>query len=286
MGGTMTAQLYDRTGAAFELDHVIGDVAYVRPLVNVVDEYGQDLGLEAAEFLVSRPRDALFDAPPVQFLDAEISERRAELKSLVDDARRARMEEQAAIRKAKAELDTAKRQLAEWMSKHRVMMDLGKLLDGETLYPLSTKDAPYHSGPDIPAIPTMRNTRSISLKGGNFETGKPWVCKSSAEDTDGHPFKFFYTEEERAAAISAEFDRACDAFRRAPNFREDGKTYYSSALDFGKLMRWVETHPALSIPGDIIAMKAEADAQEIKARREKLVAELDALAKAESPERE
>lgn len=270
--------LFDKTGASFELDHEHDGTAFVRPMVKVVDEYGDHVGEDVADYLVARPRGELFDAPPMTALSADIAEKAAELKALNNEVELEKRKAREELRRANAELESAKRQLYEWMGKHKVMIDLGKLIDGKTLYPLTVSLSPYHRGPEIPRIPEMRGVGYLELRGGDWETGKSWVCKQYATDSYGSPFQFFDTEEERAAVIAAEFEKACQAFRKSPDFSDGGRVH-STCLDFGRLTRWVEMHPALSIPDDIITMKAADDARKTEERKAKLAAELAEISK-------
>jgi hypothetical protein len=275
---------YDKTGAAFELDHEIDGVSYVRPMIKVVmqstsysgDDFREEEDLEPADFLVARNTSELFDAPPVAVVDAEIKAKREELQSIIAEAKRQEKEAHVSERKAKGELAQAKSQLEKWMSEHKVMIDLGKLLDGQVLYPLSVQKSHYHNGRDVPFIPKMSNAKYIALHSGDFEKGQKWSCKKYGEDGYGKAFCFFDTEEERAAAIADEFSATLDAFRKSPAFSTEG-AIYTTRLDYGTLTRWVETHPALQIPADIEAMKSEHDAEMARKKREKLAAELAAL---------
>lgn len=278
-----TGTLYDKTGAAFSLDHEVDGTAYVRPLVKVVihthgyegGSFDVDEDYEPADYLVSMARASLFDAPPVAEINEDIAAKKAELVSLKSDAAKALREIKSARSAAESELRSAKRQLSEWMETHRVMTDLGRLLDGQVLYPLSVRENSYHRSREIPYIPEAHGMALLSVHSGDFETGKPWRVQGRHTDTYGRPFQFFYTEEERDAAIRSEFDEACQAFRKAPNFTVD--IYTTTKLHYGTLLEWVKTHPILSIPDDIQSMKADNDAELIKERKAKLAAELAAL---------
>jgi hypothetical protein len=92
-------------------------------------------------------------------------------------------------------------------------------------------------------------------------------------DSHGSPFRFYDTEAERSAVIASEFDAACNQFRQRPNFDTTSHTT-GTTLHYGTLTKWVDAHPALSIPDDIEALKAENDANLVDARRAKLAAEL------------
>lgn len=271
--------LYDKTGAAFTLDHECGDTAYVRPMVKVIVQvcYGEDCDetedYEPADYLVARKRSDLFDAPPIEVVNEEISAKISELNTTKSETQKAVRTLNSEKATAERELTAAKRQLDEWMKKHRVLVDLGKLLDGEVLYPLSVKENSYHHSRDIPRIPKMRNMSMLCVTSGNFETGQPWNFKTREMDAYGLPFQFFDTEEERAAVIRDEFDAACAAFREKPNFDTTSHTT-STRLHYGTLMEWVKTHPALNIPEDIEAMKRDNDAYLVQQRKEKLSAEL------------
>lgn len=277
--------LYDKTGAAFSFDHEHDGKAYVRPLVKVSIQsgYGDDLqeeeDFEPAGWLVAMDRASLSDSPPVAVVNEEVAAKQAELDALKAESKKVICDINSQRSVAERELQSAKRQLDTWMESHRVMMDLGKLLDGQVLYPLSVRENHYHHGRDIPRIPTMNNAKLLAIHSGDFEKGQKWVCKQYGSDTYGSPFQFFDTKEDRSAVISAEFDAACQSFRKAPNFGTTSHTT-STTLHYGTLLEWVKTHPALNIPDDIRAMKADNDAKLVEARKAKLAAELAAIEEA------
>jgi len=270
--------LYNKEGGVFALDHEHEGVAYVRPMAKVVgcDDEGNvydDGDYEPAEYLVAIDRGELFDAPPVEAVNEDIAAKKEELDALKASETKMVREMNAKRTAAERELKASERQLAEWMKTHRVMIDLGKLLDGEILYPLLVRENPYHHSRSIPYIPEMRNIRYLTVHDGNFETGQPWASKKYAGDPYSGSFQFFDTEDERSAVIREEFDAACQAFREKPNFDTTSHTT-STTLHYGTLMEWVETHPALAIPADIEAMKAKHDAEMIEKKKAKLAAEL------------
>lgn len=275
------ATLYDKTGAAFSLDHEIDGTAYVRPMVKVFTQsgYGDELheeeDVEPARYLVAVERSSLFDKPPIVEINADIKAKTAELVALKAAAQKLIKELKAEKAAAEYKLADAKRQLDQWMQTHKGMIDLGKLLDGKVLYPLSVDENHYHRAREIPRIPKMGDIRGLRVEGGNFVEGKEWRAKTYMSDHYNISFQFFDTEEERAAVILSEFEATCAKFRQNPNFTVD--IYTSTNLHYGTLMEWVTTHPALSIPEDIKAMKAANDAEIIEQRKAKLAAELAAM---------
>lgn len=273
--------LYDKTGAAFMVDHEHDGFVYVRPMMTVVmqstnysgDDFHEEETTEPARFILEKSRDELFESPPVIAINADIATRKSELDALKAEAKNAVREINGERSRAEQKLREAQRQLDEWMKTHRVMMELGKLLDGQVLYPLSVKENSYHHSREIPRIPDMRNAGYLTVTSGDFEKGQKWVCKRYSSDSYGSPFRFYDTEEERAAVIHAEFVEACEAFRKAPNF--DTTSYTTgTTLHYGTLVAWVRTHPSLAIPDDINAMKAAHDADLVEQRKAKLAAEL------------
>lgn len=278
----MTNQLYDKTGAAFSFDHELEGTVYVRPMVKVVFQsgYGEDAHEEAdyepADYLVSMARASLFDAPPLAVVNEEVAAKKAELDALKEESKKLIRDISSQRSVAEMELQTAKLQLERWMETHRVMMDLGKLLDGHVLYPLSVSENHYHHARDIPRIPSMQNAAYLSIHSGNFEKGQKWVFKKYADDSYRTPFRFFDTEEERAAVILSEFEATCAKFREKPNFDTTSHTT-STTLHYGTLAEWVKTHPSLSIPRDIKAMKTANDAELVERRKATLAAELAAI---------
>lgn len=282
---TSTALLYDKTGAAFSLDHEHNGTAYVRPMVKVITQYGygddfsEEEGFEPAGYLVARDRSDLFEFLPLAAINEDFAAKISELDTLKAEAKKTINELKSERVSAEYKLSDAKRQLDDWMKKHRVMVDLGKLLDGHVLYPLGVSENHYHHARDIPRIPSMRHAAYLALTSGNFEEGKKWVCKQYGSDSYGSPFQFFDTEEERTSVILSEFEATCVKFRERPNFETTTHTT-STTLHYGTLLEWVKTHPALSIPDDIKAMKAANDAELVEQRKAKLAAELAAMEKA------
>jgi hypothetical protein len=279
------SQLYDKTGAAFSFDHEHDGTAYVRPMVKVFLQsgYGEDVheeeDFEPAGYLVAMDRSSLFDAPPLAVVNDEVAAKQAELDALKAEANKVVRDINSQRSAAERGLQEAKRQLDQWMESHRVMTDLGKLLDGQVLYPLSVSENHYHRARDIPSIPSMQNAAYLAITSGNFEKGQKWVCKKYADDTYRTPFRFFDTEEERAEVILSEFEATCAKFRERPNFDTTSHTA-TTTLHYGTLMEWVEMHPTLTIPDDIKAMKAANDAELVERRKATLAAELAAISKA------
>ena len=272
--------LYDKTGAAFSLDHEIGETAYVRPMVKVIarvsygDDFHEEADFEPAAYLVALERSSLFDEPPLVALNADITAKTAELEALKAEAKKAISELKSERSRAEYLLADAKRKLDEWMKTHKGMIDLGKLLDGKVLYPLSVEENSYSGGWRVPRIIEMKDVSGLRVEGGDFEKGKEWRVKRYLSDHYHTSFQFFDTEEERASAILSQFETTCAVFRKRPDF---GERSYSSDLDYGTLCKWVETHPALSIPEDIKVMKAAHDAELVEKRKAALAAELAAM---------
>lgn len=208
--------------------------------------------------------------------EVEDAAARATLKSIQADAAKEARRLCAERNSAENELRTAQRQLAEWMTKHQPMIELGKLLDGKVLFPLSVAENRYHGGREIPSIPKMSEIGRLELLSGNFEKGQAWKIKRHLSDHYGSPFRFYDTDADRSAVIASEFADTCTLFRKHPNFDTTSHTS-GTTLHYGTLTKWVEVHPALSIPEDIEAMKLANDAKLSAARRVKLAAELAAL---------
>ena len=281
-----TATLYDKTGAAFKLDHEHNGTLYVRPLVKVVmqstnyhgDDFHEEEDFEPAAYIVAKDEAELFYAPPIQAVEAELVAKQAELSKMKAEASKALDVIRSEKQKAEWELSAAKRQLEEWMKTHKSMIDLGNLLDGKILYPLSVEEDAYRGQTSIPHIPKMKDINGLRVECGDFEKGKEWRVKRYLSDHYHQSFQFFDTEEERASVIRSKFDAACRIFRARPDFNERS---YSSNLDYGLLLKWVETHPSLSIPADIKEMKAAHDAALVEQRKAALAAELAAMSSAE-----
>ena len=270
-------KLYDKSGGVFRVRHAVDDIVFANPAIILVDEEtGDEVGEDWAEYLVERKRSELFDEPPTKLVNAEISEKLEQLRSLTAEICREKSAAENDLRKARSELESAKRELSGWMRKHKVMIDLGKLLDGKTLYPLTVRENSYHRGTDIPVIPSMMNASYLRLEGGNWETGKSWSCKDHSSDNYGASFQFFDSEEDRATVIRTQFSAACDLFRKKPDWEAASWTA-STRMNWATMNEWVKRHPSLSIPDDILAMKADNDAAKVAAKKAALAAELSAL---------
>ena len=282
-----TSKLYDKAGSVFLFDHEHDGTVYVRPMIKVMVQstnyYGDDINeeetTEPAPYLVTKNRDELFDEPPRRELDADIAAKKDEIAKLQGEASKALDAIRAEKQKAEWELTAAKRQLEDWMKTHKGMIDLGKLLDGKILYPLSVEENPYHGARSIPRIPKMKDIGGLRVDGGDFEKGKEWRARYYLSDHYNTDFQFFDTEEERAAVIQSEFEATCARFRQKPDFTVD--IYTTTNLHYGTLLDWVKKHPALSIPDDIKAMKASNDAHLVEQRKAKLAAELAAMSASE-----
>ena len=280
-------KLYSKTGEVFTLDHDHGEYLYVRPLIRTItqfstnsgEDYDEDEFYEPAPYLVSRAANELYLEPPCMQMDGDITKKREELAQLEAEHKRNIRQYQQQTDRAQGYLRDAQNQLKRWIEEHRVIMDIGRLLDGQIMYPLRVQQNHYHRGREIPIIPKMDGSRYIALHSGNFERGQKWVAKEYAEDNYGAPFKFFYTEEERSQAIKDEFEEALRQFRAAPNF--DTTSYTAGTqLHYGTLLKWVQTHPTiLSMPEDIIEMKKQDEQKAIDARKAQLAKELEQLNK-------
>jgi hypothetical protein len=279
MAHAITGALYDKTGVAYSLDHEHNGIAYVRPLVKVFTQnfYGSDVheneNVEPAAYLVAMDRTALFEAPPVVALNDDIKAKTEELAALKAEAKNAILDLNRMRSAAEYKLSDAKRQLDEWMKTHKGMIDLGKLLDGKILYPLSVSENPYHHARSVPHIPKMKDINGLRVECGDFEKGQEWRVKRYLSDSYNTSFQFFDTDEERAGVIRSEFDVTLAKFRERPNFDTTSHTS-GTTLHYGTLVEWVKTHPALIIPEDIKAAKAENDAELVRQRKAKLAAEL------------
>ncbi len=280
----MTDTLYDKAGTAFAPDHEADGKVYVRPMIRVVmqstsysgDDFHESEDFEPAPYLIAMDRADLFDAPPIKQVNADIAAARATLKGIHAEASKEERRIRAERNAAENELRAAQRQLDEWMANHRPMAELGKLLDGQVLYPLSVSENHYHKGRNIPRIPNMKDIGRLEVFAGDFEKGQAWKFKRYLSDIYGSPFRFYDTDAERSAVIASEFTATCILFRKYPDFDTTSHTS-GTTLHYGTLTKWVDAHPALSIPEDIEAMKLANDAKLSDARRAKLAAELAAL---------
>lgn len=276
--------LYDKAGNAYDWDHDVDVTSYVRPMIKTVvqstnyhgDDFHEEEFTEPADYLIAMPRADLFDEPPVAKVHAEIAEARAKLADDINAAKAELKDIKVEARRAELELTRAKSQLDRWMAEHQVFMDLGRMLDGETLYPLHVQKSHYHDGRDVPLVPKWEDVDFMTVKFNNMAKENPWTIVRKRFDRYETPVRVFRSEAERDETVRNEFAETCDKFRAKPNFSDEGKTY-STRLDFGTLTRWVKHHPFLSIPDDIEAMKRDHEAEVRAKKKEKLAEQLAAL---------
>ena len=224
---------------------------------------------EAADHIEVFPLSELFREKPVKAVDAEIAAKTEELKSINDSlekANRAASQERASIQ---SELSKCKADLERWKSEHQHFIDLGRLLDGEPMFPLHAPKSPYHKGNQIPSVPDWKNVDFITVTPRVYRGEESWQCRRG-DVGGGWTLRFFHSEQSRNDFVSGLFDETCQHFRDAPNFSTEGKTY-STRLDYGRLEAWCEEYEFLAIPSDIVTMKEEAD----RAASEKAIAEME-----------
>lgn len=267
--------MYTKSGQMVEVWRVLEDTVLVHPMVKVIyqDDYRQEEEYEPSDRLMRVAPHDLSETPPVDVIDQEILDKRQELA----DLKRSFEAERAEALRAKAEMASAERQLEQWKSKHQHFIDLGRLLDGDPMFPLHSPDNHYHGGPSIPSIPKWRDVKFMCITPNVFRNEERWQIYQHS-DYSGCTLRFFYSEEEREAFVTTRFAEACDKFRKNPDFGTTSHTT-TPTLHYGTLEKWCTEFPHLSIPDDVVSGKAEADAEKKKAEtlalREKL-RELDA----------
>lgn len=270
--------MYSKDGDMFEVWRVLDDTVLAHPMYRFIydadgDEYSE---FEPASHLVSIPADILLANPPVAAVDQEIADRRTELAELKHTIAKEKREAEAGARKAKAELDAAKRELERWQTEHQHFIDLGRLLDGKPMFPLHSKDNHYHKSADIPSIQDWKHVKHIAVTPNTYRKDEPWAVYHDRDGSYGWTTRFFHSEQERNNFVSERFGKACEDFRKNPDFSTTSHTT-STRLHYGTLSKWCERFPHLAIPDDIVEGKAEADRAEMDAKAEKLRAELAAL---------
>ena len=269
---------YTMAGEMVEIGHVLDETAFVHPMVKVThqDDYGvSDEEFEPAGYLVSRNVSDLFDAPPVAAVDAEIASKRKELA----DAKKATAKALSALKNETKEVerqrDLAEGRLEKWKADHKHFIQLGRLLDGEPMFPLHAPDSHYHSGPNVPSIPDWKSVRFICVTPNVFRSDENWQIYLD-RDSSGWTTRFFESETDRSEFVTGRFEKACAEFRKKPNYATEGGTY-TTRLDYGTLERWCEKWLHLAIPKDITDAKKKADAEAKAKEAEKLREKLHAL---------
>lgn len=273
---------YLETGERVAFDHAHDATAYVRPILTVYheDEYERYEDEEVSGHLISVPMRKLLQKPPVHVLDMVISDKKKAIEEIEADKRKAISASREAIREVNAELAAAKADHERWMSEFSIFRDIGRVLDGNEIYPLHYRKSAYHRGHDVPIIPSLQRVNLLSVVASGAQSEKPWTFTKKGGGLDYRiACRIFHSETERAEFIFGLFDDACSKFRENPNYSVEGKTY-TTRLDFGTLERWCKVHEHLAIPEDICSGKAEADAEIKRQKVEKLKADLQAAEQA------
>lgn len=277
-------KLYMHDGTSVIFDHIVGEDAYVSPIITVMiqtmdyrgDDVNEEEDEEVAAHFIKVPLNKLTSVKPLNVLDAEIAEKRAVLDALKADTMQAIRDGNRAVRDVKQELVDATRTMDRWREKHQVFLDLGRMLDGETMFPLRMTKNPYHKASDVPVIPKLEDIRLMNIQYKNTKSECPWSVQSEHSSDSYYQIKFFYSEEERQECITKRFTDVCGRFLKKPDYGMEGARY-NTGLDYGTLTLWVKKHPHLEIPADITAGKEAFDAEKAQAHRARLKAELDAL---------
>lgn len=265
--------LYTQDGHEVQFDHVVGETAYVRPVQTVIIQsgYGERVDeyedTEAASHLIAVNTASLYTTAPVAVFSDKIKAMRDEISQIAEEKKAALKSREDEIRALNSELAKIKSDLDRWNREHGVFKDIGRLLDGEPMFPLHSEGSPYHRAQNIPSIPKDEYIEAVRITYNRFKEQQPWTLTTSRDRS--YPVRFFHTEEERAAHISEQFDEACDHFRKSPDFSAERHTH-TTRLDYRTLQRWCKVHPHLSIPSDIEAAKAESDDKAVEAEKERL----------------
>ena len=287
--------LYTHTGNPVEYDHAHGDVGYVRPILTVVrqattysgDDFHEEEDEVAAEHLISVPLDKLYRSKPVAVLDSEIAEKREALASLQKTITLTERDCKAAIAVCDSQLTAKHKELQSFRDRYPLFEETMRFLEGEPMFPLAVSESHYTHAPNIPVIPKLEDLRYIRLRPvqkpyGTVRKAKTeadkleWVAVTKGPHGDDRETLqlFFATDAERADHIAGMFAKVCDKFRAKPDY---GSVSYTSSIDYGVLLRWIDAYPALSMPQDLIDGKTAADAAFVEARRAHLQKQLEAI---------
>lgn len=278
--------LYTLQGVKVEFYHLLDGKALVHPILNVThqemndrgDDYYEYVEEERAEHLIHVPVDQLVRKKPLAALDDEIEAKKKELADVQAEIARTKNEDQRAAWLRTQERITAERQKEEWEKKFEPFRHIATLLEGGELFPLAIPQS--RRDPFPPSIPNMAKVTMISLLPRNSEGKTEWRINTGASWLrDGQEaVKLFDTAEARAEHISALFEAVVAQWHHKQDFNS---SRFSSTIDYGTLTKWVEKHPHLEIPADIVKAKAAHEAQQkqdaITKAREHL-AELEAQA--------
>jgi len=275
--------LYTPVGDPVEFSFLHDGNAYVHPIQTIIcqstnysgDDYEEFEDERVSPSLIEVDPSALYIKPPIKKLDDEIAARRTELERLKSEYATTSRDVDRGIRVMQADMRTFKTDLERFRTEHKAIHDLGRMLDGQELFPLNVEINHYHKAHSVPMIPDWKDVKCLTIKHSRKANKDCWTIQRLHTDSY-YDVRFFDTEEERSECIFDAFVKTCEAFRKKPDYAQRGGTYTTS-LDYGTLERWVTTHDGLVIPDDIVAgleqYRRDAEAR----RKEKLLAELAGL---------
>ncbi|AWY09303.1 hypothetical protein vBRpoSV10_181 [Ruegeria phage vB_RpoS-V10] len=268
--------LYTMDGTQVTFDHQYVGYAYVYPVLTVVhqtstysgDDFHEEEDKIDADHLLAIPMNKLTSVKPTQVLDDEITARKTVLAEVNAKIAEVKRDTDKLQRDNAAAITRQENQIKQWGEKYPLFEDTARFLEGKPMFPLIARDHRYGRTYDVPSVPTMREIQYLTLQPAThvnrYQTKKKvevgdlqWVATRSLSNRDNHEsITFFHSEEERNAAVTEMFQEVLVKFRAKPDYLARG---YSSDLDFGRLLAWVERFTFLTIPDDITKGKEDHD---------------------------
>lgn len=273
---------YLPTGEAVLVDHIVGDAAYVHPMIVVqtTNYNGEDYDEDEipADHLIMVSASKLSAQPPLTALQAEV----AALKEQIADLGREKEAEKRDLSALRKDFMDLSGQVRTWRAKNPCFDRIVKLLNGEEMIALSIPSWQYRC--DMPKRLDTNDAAVLQLinKGsGKFGWVGHWRKNHDrfGSERDINVVEFFDTEDELQKfvytlweEVLVYYDKTSDKVR----FKRTGAT--GKMVTYETLTKWIERFPFLRIPPHVEDAKAAYEAQhkaDLLAAAKARVAELE-----------
>lgn len=273
---------YLPTGEAVVVDHIVGDAAYVHPIIVVqtTSYRGDDFDEEEvpADHLIMVSASKLSAQPPLTALQTEV----AALKGQIADLGREKEAEKRDLSALRKDFMDLSNQVRTWRAKNPCFDRIVKLLNGAEMIALSIPSWKYRC--DMPRRLDTNDAAVLQLisKGdGKFGWVGHWRKDHDrfGSERNVDVVEFFDTEDELQKFVHILWDEVLTNYDKTSDdvrFQRSGAT--GKMVTYKVLTEWVERFPFLRIPQHVEDAKVKYEAQhkaDLLAAAKARVAELE-----------
>lgn len=239
--------VYRKDGRIVEIDHIVGEMAYVRPLHTIhYQNYHEDDFSEVdapAEYLIPVLVSHLLDEPPTETLTEEAAKAEKRLSELNEQIQ----EREDAALAAQVELAKRIKELKDFDQKHPNFRFISKLMNGQQFWALEVNTLSRSIPKPVPANAPKLNCLILNRASKKLK----WVSSKYHPDSNLY-IKFFDTESEMQEFVRSRFEKDLNNFWKTERSERFGSKYTGyGCVKFETLKEWVNEHPFLEIPSEI-----------------------------------